>query len=103
MRDAFNPVGLLLDFWAEEVPAGGRRPLRVFVINDLDRPWRGTVRLASCRAIGIEQPIANRQNCPLRREILTFQAAWPKEPGKYTLAAERSDAAGKPVRSLRGL
>ena len=31
VREAFNPVGLMLDFWAEEVPAGGHRPLRVFV------------------------------------------------------------------------
>ncbi len=49
MRDAFNPVGLMLDFWAEEVPAGGHRPLWVFVINDLDRPWQGTVRLCILR------------------------------------------------------
>ena len=49
MRDAFNPVGLMLDFWAEEVPAAGHRPLRVFVINDLDRPWQGAVRLRVLR------------------------------------------------------
>ena len=102
VRDAFNPVGLMLDFWAEEVPAGGRRPLRVFVINDLDRPWRGTVRL--CILQGNQELSSQSQTAkivPFGREILTFQAAWPKEPGKYTLAAERSDAAGKPVRSLR--
>jgi hypothetical protein len=35
------------------------------------------------------------------REILTFTANFPKEPGNYTVQAELPDAAGKPVRSTR--
>jgi hypothetical protein len=92
----------MLDFWAEEVPAGGHRQLRVFVINDLDRPWQGAVRLRILR--GDRELSSQSQNGkigPFGREILTFDAAWPKEPGEYTLVAELSDAAGKPVRSLR--
>ena len=102
MRDAFNPLGLMLDFWAEAVPAGGHRPLRVFVINDLDRPWQGAVRLCILRGnqeLGSQSQTA--KIAPWGQEILTFDAAWPKEPGNYTLVAELSDAAGKPVRSLR--
>jgi hypothetical protein len=102
MRDAFNPVGLMLDFWAAEVPAGGHRSLRVFAINDLDRPWQGAVRLRVLR--GEREVSSQTQTAKIARwgrEILTFPVAWPKEPGSYTLAAERNDDAGKPVQSLR--
>jgi hypothetical protein len=102
MRDAFNPVGLMLDFWADEVPAGSRGQLRVFVVNDLDRPWQGAVRLRILR--GDRELSSQGQTgkiSPFGREILTFDVAWPKEPGEYTLVAELSDAGGKPVRSLR--
>jgi hypothetical protein len=102
MRDAFDPVGLMLDFWAEEVPAGSQRQVQVFVINDLDRPWQGAVRLRLLRG---DQELATQAQsdkiAPFGQKILAFSAAWPKEPGDYALVAELSDAAGKPVRSLR--
>ncbi len=102
MRDAFNPVGLMLDFWAEEVSAGGHRQLRVFVINDLGRPWQGAVRLRILRGDReVSSQSQTGQIAPFGRQILTFYAAWPKRPGQYTLVAELSDPAGKPVRSLR--
>jgi hypothetical protein len=102
MRDAFNPVGLMLDFWADAVPAGGHRQLKVFVVNDLDRPWQGAVRLRILR--GDRELSSQSQTgtiAPFGQEILTFDAVWPQEPGEYTLVAELSDAVGKPVRSLR--
>jgi hypothetical protein len=102
VREAFNPVGLMADFWAEEVPAGAEQPLRVFVINDLDQDWRGQVRLyfrrdgttTSHRAL----------DCSVKglgREVLTFQAVMPAEPGSYTLVAELTDPEGRVVHSLR--
>ena len=45
VRDAFSPVGLMLDFWAEGLPAGAEQPFQVDVINDLEREWQGEVRL----------------------------------------------------------
>jgi hypothetical protein len=101
VREAFNPVGLMLDFWADEVPAGAERPLQVFVINDLDRDWSGPVRLRVVR--GGQQVSADSKPCAVPaygRQILTFAATFPKEPGNYTIIAELTDA-GKPVRSLR--
>jgi hypothetical protein len=43
--DAFSPVGLLVDHWAEDVPPGRTRQVPVVVINDLDKDWEGAVRL----------------------------------------------------------
>jgi hypothetical protein len=102
VREAFNPVGLMLDFWAEEIPAGTQRPLKVWLINDLDTDWSGNVRLrllrgGECLSV-VTQPATVRA---FGREILTFTAAIAKEPGKYTVQAELTDATGKPVRSMR--
>ncbi len=102
VREAFNPVGLLLDFWAEELPPGGERAMDVVVINDLDRPWRGAVRLRVLRegrVVGERQ-----QDCevaPLGRQVLAFEPAIPEDRGEYTLAAELTDGEGNRVRSLR--
>jgi beta-galactosidase len=102
VREAFNPVGLMLDFWDEEVPAGAARSLKVFVINDLDQDWHGQVRLYFRRG----DTRTSRQALDgtvkgLGREVLTFQAVMPAEPGSYTLVAELTDPEGRAVHSLR--
>jgi hypothetical protein len=102
VREAFNPVGLMLDLWDEEMPAGAERQLKVYVINDLYQDWHGEVRL---RLVQQGQSIqVNSQSCKvpaLGREILTFNQTFPSEPGRYTIAAELTDASGKVIRSLR--
>jgi hypothetical protein len=102
VREAFNPVGLMLDFWADEVPAGSERPCKVYVINDLDKEWSGSVRL-NLLGGGKSLSVAS-QTCNLPafgRTILTFTTTFPKDPGDYKIIAELTDSAGKPVRSLR--
>jgi hypothetical protein len=104
VREAFNPVGLMLDFWAEEAPAGARRPVKVFVINDLEPEWKGEVRVGFARDGRTGTPQA--QPCTVEgygRTILTFDVPFPAEPGKYTFSAELTDAEGRRVRSLRDL
>ncbi|MHB1033656.1 MAG: glycoside hydrolase family 2 protein [Pirellulales bacterium] len=101
VREAFNPVGLMLNFWADEVPAGQTRPMEVYVVNDLEQPWKGQVRLVVTR--GKDTVGAQSQDCTVAgygRQILKFEATLPKESGDYTIRAELTDA-GKPVRSLR--
>jgi beta-galactosidase len=102
VREAFNPVGLMLDFWAEEVSAGYTRPLRVIAINDLGQDWSGPVRLRIVQ--GDKQAAVQSQDCKIAafgQETLTFDVAFPKAPGDYTILAEISDSKGKPVRSMR--
>jgi len=100
--EAFNPVGLMLHFWAEEVPCGDRRPLKVFVINDRYENWSGSVRL---RIVGgSEEAWGSSQPCTvegLGRTILTFAVPMPAKPGRYTMIAELVRGADKPIRSLR--
>jgi len=100
--EAFNPVGLMLDFWAEEVPCRERRELKVFAINDRDEAWSGSVRLRIVR--GSDEVWRTSQPCTipgLGRTVLAFAVAVPDKPGPYTAIAELVRGADKPIRSLR--
>ncbi len=102
VRDAFSPVGVMLDFWAEEVPAGSEQEFKVYVINDLYNDWQGDVRLLLCH--GKDRKLleaAPTKVEPLGRKILTFKFTVPADPADYTLTAELETAGGARVRSLR--
>jgi hypothetical protein len=102
VRDAFHPVGLMLDFWEDEVPVGSKKDLRVYVINDLSEPWRGEVRLTIHH--GQTRVLVDTQTVnvsPLGREILSCSIEMPVYEGQYTLAAELTNAEGELIRSLR--
>ncbi len=102
VREAFNPVGLMLDYWADEAPAGAAQEMKVYVINDLETEWSGAVRVRVLR--GDREVATQSQPCkvgPLGREILRFTQTMPAEPGDYTLVADLTDAAGATIRSLR--
>ncbi len=102
VRDAFSPVGLMLDFWDEQLAPGAERPLKVFVINDLYRSYMGAVDLRIVRG----KRVIFKQSKPctvagLGREILTFDQKFPTEAGRYRLVARLLAADGTPVQSLR--
>lgn len=102
VRDAFSPVGLMIDFWEEELAAGTERQVKVFVINDLHDSWTGTVRL--CIVRGNDTITEQKKDCtirPLGREILTFEQKFPKQNGEYHIVGELSKVDGAVVRSLR--
>jgi len=102
VRDAFSPVGLMLDFWAEGLPAGAEQPFQVDVINDLEREWQGEVRLhvlQGQRRLSIR--IVSGQVPGFGRAILTIPQSIPTAPGDYTLVAELTGNSHQPVRSVR--
>jgi hypothetical protein len=100
--DAFSPVGLMLDFWTAEIPAGSRPSLKIYVINDLEADWKGMVRLRVLK--GDHCDSIQETRCEVGgfgREILSLSQAMPDSPGRYTLVAELEAPDGKTVRSLR--
>jgi hypothetical protein len=102
VRDAFSPVGLMLDYWGQDLPAGQEHEFKVVVINDLYSDWTGKVRLQWMK--GTEALAAQEQGCMVRglgSQTVTFRPLVPSAPGDYTLIAELADATGEPVRSLR--
>ncbi len=102
VRDAFSPVGLMLDFWDAEVESSDKGELKVFVINDLYEKWEGTVCLRIMR--GNKTISKQTKDCTvdtLGREILTFEQEFPKREGEYNIIGELLKVDGAVVRSLR--
>lgn len=102
VRDAFSPVGVMLDYWGEDLPAGQEREIKVLVVNDLYSDWSGDVHL---RLLKDGSPVAAQgQSCTipaLGSETLSFTGTIPSEPGEYILTAELTAAGHPPVRSVR--
>ncbi len=89
VRDAFAPVGLMINFWDEQLPGGETYRLPVVVVNDLDQEWRGSVRLSVLR--GNTTVLEQEQDCrvaALGVQTLKFDFAVPSEPGQYQLVAQ---------------
>jgi len=102
VRDAFSPVGLMIDFWEEELAAGLERQVKVFVINDLYQDWKGTIRL--CIVRGNDTIAEQKKDCTIRslgKEIMTFEQKFPEQSGEYQLVGELVTADGNVVHSLR--
>jgi hypothetical protein len=102
VRDAFAPVGVMVDEWAEELIPGETRNIVVAAVNDLYEQADATVQL---RMTGGEKTLAkSEQKCviaPLGRTSLSFGVKIPQQPGKYQLVAELRTAGQDPVQSLR--
>jgi beta-galactosidase len=103
VRDAFAPVGLMVD-WAVEKVAHDAAPktIPVVVINDLAQPYRGPVTLRVKRGTTVLGE--TRQPCqvePFGRTVVQCEVSWPEQDGRYTLEAELSGADGSAVRSRR--
>jgi len=102
VRDAFSPVGLMIDFWGQDLNAGQEYQFKVFVINDLYSNWKGPVRLRimSAGQTVFEQDKDSRVDA-LGREVLSFTTKIPEKAGDYQLVAELDRADDAVVRSLR--
>ncbi len=102
VRDAFAPVGLMLDYWGQDLPAGKEHEFKVVVINDLYENWQGRVRLRLLRnndAITIRYLPCTV--AALGSETLSFRQPVPEEPGQYVVMAELMSDQEASVRSLR--
>jgi hypothetical protein len=102
VRDAFAPVGLMLDAWAENYPAGKAQEFPVVVINDLEAPWKNYVQF---RLLRDGKEIAE-QTLPVEvagfgTNRVSFTAAIPEQPGNYQAVATLLDTPCGAVHSLR--
>ncbi len=104
VRDAFAPVGIMLDYWGQDVAAGEKHEFKVVVINDLPQVWEGSVRL---RILKGNDVVAGQENPllvePLGKKSFSFEQTVPSEPGPYLLTAELITPGQEPVRSVRDL
>jgi beta-galactosidase len=89
VRDAFSPVGLMIDWWSETLPRGRTARIEVVVINDRHTEWSGPVSLQLVgpggRAVfDLAQPCALPA---LGQTRLAFEITTPDKPGAYQLVA----------------
>jgi hypothetical protein len=102
VRDAFAPVGVCLDYWGQDLTAGGEQEYKVVVTNDLPQAQKGRLQL---RLVRDGQPVAlENQPCgvpALGSTTLTFSLPAPSQAGDYVVVAELTTAGQPPVRSER--
>ena len=102
VRDAFAPVGLMIDAWADDYAAGKPQSFPVVVINDLDKPWQGSVR---CRLLNAGLTVSEKSlpcEVPALGDAkLAFEIGIPAQPGQYQVEAALITPGAEPVRSLR--
>ena len=102
VRDAFSPIGLMVDFWEDDSEAGAQREVPVVVVNDTYAAWSGDVRL---RLMDGERVLVERAaTCrvdPLATGRVVLHVRLPDASGHYRLVGELSDVPGGSVRSRR--
>ena len=102
VRDAFAPVGLMIDAWAAKYPPGPGREFPVVVINDLDKSWKGTVRFRLLRdGKTLEEKTQPCEVPALGKQKLTFAIDIPDQPARCQVEAALLSPGAEPVRSLR--
>ena len=102
VRDAFSPVGLMLDFWAEQVPAGAQREVKVYVVNDQESDWKGDIHVQLMKGKEILSVRAvSGTGEGVRPEIFAIPVMFPAEQGDYILVAALDLGSSSIVHSLR--
>jgi len=101
VRDAFSPVGVMIDSWKAAYPSGSL-DVPVIVINDLDSRWSGKLNFQLIR----ENKVLQEKESPCEVEALGklalhFSVEVPVQTGKYLLRACLKKEGEEPVCSLR--
>ncbi|HEV2488114.1 MAG TPA: glycoside hydrolase family 2 TIM barrel-domain containing protein [Terracidiphilus sp.] len=89
MVQAFNPLGVYLNFWEPSLNAGEPHDYTVAMVNDEDRPRTGKLRLVFTDAAGKESTAAETPFllAPLGAQSYTLTLRTPAEPGAHSLQA----------------
>ena len=94
MQQAFNPLGVYLNFWQPTLPTGEPHDFTIAMVNDEDRPRSGKLRLVFTAPDG-KQTAAEDVSyslAPLGAESYMVSMKTPGTPGKYSLQAIASPA-----------
>lgn len=102
MKNAFSPIGLMVDFWDDTIKKGVETPVPVIVINDLEEEWKGIVmfRILKDDKVVLEktQEITissfGQNNC-------TFTSGNDLTEGKYTIEVSLVNTPFGTVKSIR--
>jgi hypothetical protein len=100
--DAFAPVGLMLDEWGKEIEGGKAHDFNIITINDLEKPWQGTVHLQLVKGGIIMAERSMQLFIPsYGQKRVTIACNTPKEEGSYTVIASLERKGEHTVKSIR--
>ncbi|GHV64639.1 hypothetical protein FACS1894199_03370 [Bacteroidia bacterium] len=103
VRPAFSPVGLMVDVWEKFYPAASKLTIPVYVINDLEKPFKQKITLTLLKGDKIVSTRQQKVNVkPYQVEITPFEITLPNDTGVYLLKAE-IEIGGEKVFSIRNI
>jgi len=89
MKNAFAPVGLMIDRWEQEYQTGSEIDIPIYVTNDLYENWQGTLRLSLVR---YDEVLTTQQtDCSVQglgQTIISLRNTIPVATGSYQFVAE---------------
>jgi hypothetical protein len=102
VRDAFSPMGVMIDLWSPTLPRGKKSKIDVVLINDTAEDWKGdlALRLKSGDSVVWEDTKTGAAESGDRVPV-TFKVPVAKNVGDYRLEAELVTADGDTVTSIR--
>ena len=102
VRDAFAPVGLMIDDWNESYEAGKTHEVPVVLINDLDKTWRGTVQVRLLRSgKAVQEQKLKTLILGFGQTKLNFTMSMPTECGPYQVEATLRGSSSGEVKCFR--
>ena len=107
MEQAFNPLGVYLNFWHDKMPVEETRSYTIAMVNDEDRRRTGKLRLSFTDVNGKESSVeeAPFEISPLGAQSYTLELKAPSVPGLYSLRATAiaDDDGSRPTISQRSI
>jgi beta-galactosidase len=102
VRDAFAPVGLMVNCFNDNLMSGRRAQVSVIAINDLYDAWHGPVTLrVKCDDRVLVETKQDTRIEAIDTTNIVFDITWPNQIGPCVLEAELRGADGQSVRSVR--
>jgi beta-galactosidase len=102
VRDAFSPIGLMIDFWNETIQKGAPLNIPIITVNDLEKDWKGKIRL---RILNNETVVQEKTEeiiiAGYSQNKLSFFINTDLKKGKYTIEISLLDTPYGTIKSLR--
>jgi beta-galactosidase len=102
VRDAFAPVGLMIDFWDETVRKSEQLKVPVIAINDLEKEWSG---MANLKLLLNDEVVQDKQVNILigsyGKSDFSFTLDPVSIPGNYTIEVSLVDTPFGNIKSIR--
>ena len=104
MHDAFSPIGLMINFWDDNIKKGSNRDIPVIVINDLEKEWKGTVMF---RILKNDEVVREKTQeitiSSFGQNSCSFSSGSDLKEGNYTLEVSLVNTPFGTVKSIRNI